>query len=212
MTNRSSKMDEELARALLEVESRERRRMAEVLHDDLLQLLAAARLALATTDGQERASGLLEAAIRRGRQICRGMEPTPLVGGLDETLPRVTDAVFESHRLETILDLRANPRLSPIVHDILLSCAGELLVNVARHAGGSTARLTIEATPNWVTMRVDDDGPGFDLGQAHRGVHRLGGMGFPALERRIRALSGGLDWWNRQPRGASVMVCLPLDA
>ncbi|HCH61827.1 MAG: hypothetical protein CL927_05380 [Deltaproteobacteria bacterium] len=212
MTDRSSRMDEELARALVEVESRERRRMAEVLHDDLLQLLAAARLALATTDGQDRASNLLESAIRRGRQICRGMEPTPLVGGLDETLPRVLDAVYESHRVQTRLNLLASPRLSPIVHDILLSCAAELLVNVARHAEGSEARLTVEATNHWVTMRIDDDGPGFDLSRVQPGAHRLGGMGFPALERRIRALSGGLDWWNRQPKGASVMVCLPREA
>jgi signal transduction histidine kinase len=211
MTERPSRMDAELARALLEVESRERRRMAEVLHDDLLQLLAAARLALATQNGEERAGGLLESAIRRGRQICRGMEPTPLVGGLDETLPRVLDAVFESHRLQTTLDLRAAPRLSPIIHDILLSCAAELLVNVARHAEGSSARITIDTSSHWVSMRVDDDGPGFQPSVSPTAAHQLGGMGFPALERRVRALSGGLDWWNRQPRGASVMVCLPLE-
>jgi len=200
----------DLARALVDAETRERRKVAELLHDDVLQLLAAARMALSTSVDQEHVDELILRAIRRGRQICRGMEPTPLIGDLDVTLPHVVDSIRRSYGLSTQLEIRARPKLHETAHDVLLSCAGELLANVARHAPGSEARLTLNASAHWVWIRVDDDGPGFGRQTPPPHPRALGGLGLPSLQRRLQALSGDLDWWTRQPSGAAVMALLPL--
>ena len=202
--------DADLARALVDAEARERRKMAELLHDDVLQLLAAARMALSTSTDQERVDDLIQRAIRRGRQICRGMEPTPLVGELDVTLPHIVHSIQRSHGLHTHLQLLACPQLHETAHDVLLSCAGELLANVARHAPGCEARLTLDASARWVWIRVDDDGPGFGGRTKLAEPSAMGGMGLPSLQRRLQALSGDLDWWTRGSSGASVMALLPL--
>ena len=154
-------VDVDLARALVDAEARERRKMAELLHDDVLQLLAADRMALSTSSDHGHVDELIVQAIRRGCEICRGMEPSPLVGELDVTLPHIVNSLQNSHGLTTHLELRARPKLHQTAHDVLLSCAGELLANVARHAPGSEARLTLDASEHWVWIRVDDDGPGF---------------------------------------------------
>ena len=200
----------DLARELVAAEARERRKVAELLHDDVLQLLAAARMSLTTAAGSAQADELIEQAIRRSREICRGIEPTPVSSQLEDSLPHVIESIQQSHGLTTRLRVLTWPAAHPTAHDVLVSCLGELLANVARHAPGSTARVTLDASEHWIQMRVDDDGPGFGNRDVPENTLQIrGGMGMPLLQRRLRALGGDLDWWNRGNSGASVLVLLP---
>ncbi len=199
----------EVARAVMEVETRERRRMAEELHDDVLQLLAAARLALADDASSARSVSLIDAAIQRGRQICRGMETPRYVGDIGFTLSQICDSIFAVHELVVDLLLEPMPVLDETTHDVLTSCAHELLVNVAKHGDRSDARLYLSCTRYWITLRVDDDGPGFSSQERSTAG---GGLGMRFVQRRVRAMAGEMDWWTRAGGGASVLITLPRES
>lgn len=208
MPNSRPPSEVDLARELVAAEARERRKVAELLHDDVLQMLAAARMALAARDSNEQADELIQRAIVRSREICRGIEPTPVSSRLEDSLPHVIDSIRKSHGLRSHLTIRSCPRAHQTSHDVLVSCLGELLANVARHAPGSEARVTLDESDHWVHLRVDDNGPGFSSIPSQSRTIR-GGMGLPLLRRRLQALSGDLDWWTRPSGGASVLVMLP---
>jgi PAS domain S-box-containing protein len=54
----------------------------------------------------------------------------------------------------------------------------ELITNAAKHAadpaGGAAVRIRLTESDGWVTLRVEDDGPGFDFNQARRRSSGLG--------------------------------------
>jgi signal transduction histidine kinase len=98
-----------------------------------------------------------------------------------------------------------------------------LLSNARRHAGpGGWVELSATASGGWLTIRVDDDGPGIPAAERERVFDRFhraeaardrgsGGSGLGlAIARSIVALHGGRIWAGASPLGgARVAVELP---
>lgn len=79
----------------------------------------------------------------------------------------------------------------------------ESLTNVARHAGATTATVTVDRRPERLVVRVDDDGNGAtsDAG---------GGHGIDGMRERARALDGELAAGSRPEGGFRVEARFPL--
>lgn len=90
-------------------------------------------------------------------------------------------------RLGLSLDLDARGRIGdPLLADALMTATNEALVNVARHSGQSSARVTARFTPRLLTVTVADRGRGFD--PEARGVGRAGIA--TSIDARLRAFGG----------------------
>jgi signal transduction histidine kinase len=87
---------------------------------------------------------------------------------------------------------------------------------------GERARVALEATDEWITIRVDDDGPGIPDGKAERvfePFYRLEtsrsretggvGLGLSVARTIIRAHGGDIELANRPEGGLRVSVSLP---
>ena len=79
----------------------------------------------------------------------------------------------------------------------------ESLSNVVKHAAASEARVTIDRTEGSVTVRIHDDGRGFDSNGGHHG-----GFGLSSMAERVRMLGGELRVESHPGRGTAVMVQL----
>ncbi len=86
---------------------------------------------------------------------------------------------------------------------VLLRCAQEGLANVRKHAGATTARLELTVDATRATLRVVDDGTGFDPAAAS------GGFGLSGLRDRI-ALVGGSVSVDGTPGATTLTARLPL--
>jgi signal transduction histidine kinase len=98
--------------------------------------------------------------------------------------------------------------LPPPIESALLRVAQEALVNVAKHAGATQVRLTLEYTPDAVRLSISDDGVGFEelpAGVAAPGP--WGGFGLLGMRERITALGGTLDLTS--DGGAQVVAVVP---
>ena len=204
----------------------ERRRIARDLHDDLGQSLTAMRYTVARLEdrlppGADAARDLtddLSALLDGTAQTVRGF--------LSELRPRVLDdhglvaaAEWLCERLRSTsalnCTLRADPRvradaarLEPETAMVLFRVLQEATTNVLKHAGARSVHVLIgaEGPPaegaDW-TLRVEDDGVGFDPAAATPGFGLLG------LRERLRARGGALTIDAAPGGGTRLVATLP---
>ena len=207
-----------LSRELTQAEQRERRRLAEVLHDDLQQLLAAARLRLGPVRDRsedanlrrsaEQADSLLGDAIQLSRSLSVELSPPALhQWGLSTALGWLGEQMHERHGLEVRVE--AAPETEPGSEEVaalLLQSVRELLFNVVKHAGVAQATVTMRQVGDEVEIAVADSGRGFDpapdgAGEAH--------FGLSAVRGRLQLVGGGLALDSRPGQGTRVTLRAP---
>src|SRR5436305_10451547 len=156
-------------------EEAERRRIAEMLHEDLQQLLVAARLQLAalcrTPDTSEREpiareiADVLERSFKLTRSLSVELAPPDLYEhGLASALEWLAAETGKNYNVKVTVeaDSSANPEAAD-VRIFLFRAVRELLLNSMKHAVGSAVHVTMRhRQPDNVRVIVADAGPGFD--------------------------------------------------
>jgi PAS domain S-box-containing protein len=205
---------------LTQAEHRERRRLAQILHDHLQQLLVAARLKVAmlrhsirddqvaTTIGQ--LDELLTETINESRslavQLCPPVLYTAgLAAGL-EWLARETGKKFDL-AVEVEADAAAEPAAES-VRVLLFHVVGELLLNVTKHAQAQRVGVRMHRCEQHVRIEVCDDGRGFDAARPVRKADRCG-FGLFSVRERLAALGGRMEVVSSPGRGTQISILMP---
>lgn len=215
-----------LAAELTMAEERERRRLAQVLHDDLQQVLAAAtyhleRLRLQPPHEEDGAGlkepiAMLRAAILTSRTLIAQLSPTILYEmGLVPALNLLGRQMEEQHGLlvtivaEECLDAQSIPEDIGV---FLYQTARELLINVAKHAGTGGANLHLtRAGLDAIQMTVSDTGHGFDSSLATR-HHGGAGYGLFGISERLQHIGGSMHIDSAPGHGTTIIVSVPVHA
>ncbi|MFO1401014.1 MAG: sensor histidine kinase [Steroidobacteraceae bacterium] len=203
--NRLDRKLRSLSAELIIAQEGERSRIAADLHDGLGQWLSMAKLALeagiyrlapgdgAARDELDRAYSHLETAIREVRAIASNLRPSMLEEfGLSATLELLCHQLQLSQpamRINCRVDGDGS-RLGPDQSVAMVRILQEALHNVARHARASTVEVAVDFEPGSATLRVRDDGAGFN--PAASGRRRAGGIGLQSMRRRARQSGGRL--------------------
>lgn len=197
----------------LEAEHRERKALAESLHDHAIQNLLSARHELeeaaetVTHPALARADDALIAAAGQLREAVFDLHPYVLeAAGLEAALRSIAKEAAARGRLRLRLDLHCPDR-----HDgdqLVFSAARELLTNVVRHAGASDVAVRLAAANGDVILVVEDDGHGFPPGLP---AERLadGHIGLAAQRVRIESAGGRMDVFSTPGEGTRVEVRVP---
>lgn len=100
---------------------------------------------------------------------------------------------------------KAMPNLTPLQRLMLMRVMQEALSNIMKHAG-SPQNLWVECEPQdrWLTIRIADDGDGFDPHAA------LQGVGLISMRDRIHALGGELHIQSTIGQGTTIIARIPL--
>lgn len=195
----------------------ERNRVARELHDAATQtlfslVLAARAAALTTNDGAAKATLLdfehrTTSALQELRGLVHALRPKSLErDGLAATLTDHADALRTSGA-RVVVNAGAGIRLPLETEHALLRVAQEALHNAMRHAPGAAVRVTLRAGVRTVTLRIRDDGPGFDAASLPR-TRR--GMGLATMRERAHEIGAELDIRARFGAGTTVTVTVPL--
>jgi signal transduction histidine kinase len=100
-------------------------------------------------------------------------------------------------------------RSRPLPADVDLAAyriVQEALTNVTRHAGTTSAAVTIDYGVRELTVRIDDDGAGTAAGDGHAGS----GLGIVGMRERVTALGGRLLAEQRDHGGFTVRADIPV--
>jgi signal transduction histidine kinase len=100
-------------------------------------------------------------------------------------------------------------RLDPVVETALFRVAQQALANVVDHAGATRALVAIECSERAVTLRVSDDGCGFDPGHV-RVLADVAHFGLIAMRERVEALGGRFRVTTAPGQGTVVEAKVPL--
>jgi signal transduction histidine kinase len=203
-------------------EEAERRRIAEMLHEDLQQLLVAARMQLAalsrTQDAAQREPIAREIAdiLERSFQLTRSLSvelapPVLYEHGLAAALEWLAAGTRKNYNIEVTVeaDSLANPKAAD-VRIFLFRAVRELLLNSAKHAGGSAVHITMQyGRADKVRIIVADDGPGFDpnsLDDKRTGSQTVGLLN---IRERVNSFGGEFHIKSGPKRGTRITLSLP---
>ncbi len=210
----------EMVVAVSRTEDRERQRLADLLHEELQQVVVAAlywlnRIAQgAAGPGQsrdlERVRELLVQVNDLSRKLANDLSP-PLLRqqGLLPALRWLGQELEKTRGLA--VEVRARGEEFSLSADLTLLAyrgAQELLVNVANHAGVDRARITVAPEGRELTITVDDEGRGFESRSLSL-TDSATGFGLRRLHERLDAMGGRLDLDTAPGKGCRTRMVLP---
>jgi signal transduction histidine kinase len=187
----------------------ERRRLARELHDGLAQELAfiASQSRWLSRRGEpdetmEQLVVAAERALDESRSAISALT-RPLDEPLDVAIAQAAEDVAGRVDIRLRLHLQGGIEVPVDTREALIRIVREAVSNTARHGKASVATVVLSADGG-VTLRVDDDGIGFDP------EDRDGrGFGLTSMSERARALGGELRVVSKPDSGTCIEVVIP---
>jgi signal transduction histidine kinase len=207
-----------LGRQMVDAQEDDRARIARELHDDINQRLAAASIDAELsaramgTDPAAAASQLRELQERLDaisgdiRKISHELHPDTLRQlGFVVTLESLLDE-FESRTSVSVVQSLPEPaeKIPDDVALCLYRVTQEILRNVSAHAEASLVELEVSVSRGSATLRIADDGVGFDPEK------RPPGLGLASIRERARLLGGSVALDTRPDAGTELVIEIPI--
>jgi signal transduction histidine kinase len=198
----------------------ERTRIAQDLHDTLLQGFVSASMQLHVANDQiaedspakplvGRVMQLMGQVIEEGRDAVRGLRSTS--GNADDLETAFSQAGQEFGN-EKVKDCRVivegTPKqLHPIIRDEAYRIGREALANAFRHSQANKIEIELEYSTKQLRILVRDDGSGIDPDVLQSG--RDGHWGLAGMRERAESIGARLKVWSRANAGTEVELTIP---
>lgn len=205
----------ELTRALMDLQERERTRLAQTLHDDLGQYLTGMRAQICLLRVLPGDAPELQETVKRleancehlqagFRHLVRDLYPVMLEHlELPQAVQQLGEQWQQSQGVQCrVLLGRDLPQLPLAEKAQLYRLLQEALTNVARHAKAQEVRIRLSAYGRRMRILVRDDGCGE--------MARHTGIGLQSMRERARCLGGQLRILNRPGAGWALYLDIPL--
>jgi PAS domain S-box-containing protein len=212
----------ELVVELSETEDRERQRLADLLHDDLQQVLVGAAFHLEMVESRckddsktaslvAKAKELISDVIARSRTLSHELSPAAfrnqgLKGGLDW----LAQQMKRRHALTVELSVEGDmDAMADSVRVLLYKAIREMLFNIVKHAQVDEAHVSVTRRDEQVEVVVRDHGKGFDV-EAVLNNKSGTGLGIFSIRERLNLLGGQLDVQSTEGAGSRFHMRIPL--
>jgi signal transduction histidine kinase len=207
-------------RARLEERLAERVRIAQDLHDAVLQGILSAAMQLdvavdllpansAAKPRLSRVRELMTRAVEEGRNAVRGLRSSNSdFDDLGQAFSRIPQDLGIGAPIDfRIILLGTARKLRPFIRDEVYHIGRELLVNAFRHSGARCIEVELEYGPRRFRMIVRDDGCGIDPRVLRAG--RDGHWGLAGMHERAERVGARLRVWSRAAAGTEVALSMP---
>jgi two-component system, chemotaxis family, CheB/CheR fusion protein len=202
-------------------EQAERRRISEMLHDDLQQRLysmnfqlTAARQALDQGNLEIARQTLVEVeeALNNAVQITRSLSvdlspPILHQEGLLEAIRWLALQMKQQYKLSVTVEAEESmPLPDEDLRVLLFQTVREFLFNVVKHASAAAASVSLTHVDGQIRIQVRDGGHGFDL-NAERGQES---QGLLRVQQRVQLMGGDLKIESAPGQGTCITLSTPL--
>ena len=199
----------ELLHTVIRSQEEERRRVSDVLHDDIGSKLTILKLNLHRLANEDK-NGLLPDLLELSQQVISStrelshayspvvLEKFGLEAGISDLLTNLPKTEFnlkgelESCMQENLLDQES--RL------IMFRITQELLNNTIKHAEASKVFIKIHICPKELTYIYRDNGKGFDNQTTSRGIGLLN------IRNRLAMMGGEMDLFSKAGQGFKLVI------
>ena len=211
-----NKQQNEMMNTVIAVQDKERKRIAEDLHDSLGSILSAAKLKLSAVADSENGNGrhnyddtmkLLDEAVNEMRNISHNLLPASLlrlglVAGLQNLIDKITSKAdlritFISYGFKE----RLNENIEVSIYRIIL----ESFNNIVKHAKAKNVTVQLMQYDNYINILIEDDGIGFE----NNDDIRRDGIGLNNIFSRVDSMKGKVDIDTRPKAGTVINIDIP---
>lgn len=202
-------------------EEKERRKIAEYLHDGLGQTISIAAIKLssiargeltaAVKNTLEESAELLRNAINDSRTLVYDLSPPILYElGLIAAIKWKLEQIEKKNKIITVfrseeysIELKTNTKI------LIFRMICELLNNTIKHACAGLITVEIKNNDQNIVVGVIDNGKGFDVSQGST-LSESGGFGLFSINERLDALQGSMKIDSEPSKGAKITLTVPI--
>lgn len=203
-----------LTKAVIDAQEKERSKIGRELHDNVNQVLTTVKLYLEMglsneVNAQElhqKSIQYVTDCINEIRAISRSLS-APTLGGMNfkESIQELIKSVTDTNQLKIKLKVTGfgtkENALPTELHLGIYRILQEQLSNILRHANAKHAKVDITKEPHLITLRIEDDGQGFDIKAQRKGI------GITNMTTRAEALNGQLYIQSEAGKGC-IVTCM----
>ena len=216
MQKMQAEYQKELLNASIEAQEKERKRIAQDLHDDIGAMLSTIKLGVVgmlrgkLLDGEqaeklESTKELIDETVTSVRQLSRDLLPATLDEfGLGHALEQLFEKIEgNSHlHIEFYHDAQA-PRLPGATELALYRVVQELCNNIIKHANASKIEVGMVHDPEHLEITMLDDGDGFVPSQSEKAKASLG---LKNIESRLNMIDADINYELAPEKGTKVSI------
>jgi PAS domain S-box-containing protein len=213
-------------RRIIEVQETERLRIAGELHDGINQIIASVKMRLkkvadslpqlkpAAREILSRCDQLLVKALDENRRIARNLRPSDLDHfGLFAACQNHCDEMQLRCNLKIQCHIDAfSQRLAPEMELNLFRIIQEAIANIEKHAQAQAVKIHLGFKNDSITLKISDDGRGFDLKKNGTRRKTSGGFGLTHMRERAASLGGTFEIQSALKKGTTITVTVPVPA
>ncbi len=207
---------------LVLTEEREKKNVADKLHEGLAQKMAMSRILVSQLaheygdlnppESIEKLKSYMDEMIAKTRDMTNDLSPPVLYElGLEDALVWLVEKMEQEHSVKVALDI--TPGGEPLSADyriMIFRVAQELFVNIIKHAKADRVSLTFARTSEMIQLTIEDNGLGFDPALLDAfGTSGNMGYGLYSIRDRIRYAGGRFDLESEPGNGCRASLILP---
>jgi two-component system, NarL family, sensor histidine kinase UhpB len=214
---------ERVLEEMLRAEEAERARIATELHDDTIQVMAAALIAIdrvtaalgdvrapREAESLRAARAILQQAVDRTRRMTFELRPPLLeANGIEPALRDLAEEAGRESGFTVALDLRV-ARYPFAIEDLVYRTVQESLANARKHAAARHVEITVAENADDLAGVIRDDGRGFDVRTALDRSRMRMHIGLDAMRERVHLAGGTLEIRSAPGGGTTVEFAIPL--
>jgi two-component system NarL family sensor kinase len=214
-TNRLEKLR---FKAVIESEEKERKRIAEELHDGLGQLLSTAKMnvaslddAVALSDAEDKvvfqtSLSLIDEAVSEVRNISHNLMPGALIKlGLIPAISDLVKKINTSGKMKIDFDYDTNfEKLNETSEIAIFRIVQEILNNSIKHSQAKNMTIELKKMGAEILLLITDNGIGLDVSK----IEKSKGIGWKNIHSRVAILNGVIDIQSIKNSGTKIRITL----
>jgi signal transduction histidine kinase len=210
----------QLLQTQLEIQEQTFKNISEEIHDNIGQVLSLVKLNINTMtladpetlqEKIDDSRQLVTKAIQDLRGLSKSMNSDYLIEtDLHEAISNEVEMLKRTKSLDVAFINKGTPyRLEDKQQLILIRIIQEALHNIIKHAAASKIEITMDFSKDSFSLKIRDDGRGFDVNNPVKASAAGSGMGIRNMKSRARLIEAELTMDSIPGKGSTISVFLP---
>lgn len=205
--------------AMVEGQEKERKRVAEDLHDNLGNVIATLKMHFENlrinkekkkVDQESlfnKTEGLIDEAYQKVRNMAHAKNAGVIANqGLLVAVKLMAEKVSSANTIQIeVIDYGMERRLENSLEISLFRIVQELTTNIIKHAQASQATINISQDEEDITILIEDNGVGMNTSQ----IDMQKGMGLHSIKTRVEHLDGSFTIDSTPSKGTTIIIQIP---
>jgi signal transduction histidine kinase len=203
-----------LISAALDARIKERKYIAEVLHDSVSSLLSSANMHLQVVKRKseqeieelDKTSDIIKEAANKIRTLSHKLTSTVLLKfGVSIATQDLCDKYSNSELSFDLQEENKIPRFEETLEIKFYNIIEEITNNIIKHSQATNALITLNYINKKMNITIADNGIGFDVATAEK----KGGIGLNLIKSRVMVLNGNMQITSSKEKGTKIHLVVP---